>query len=535
MSKRRLAASILVAIVWLAFQPSDVSAQSAFAGVVTDNTGAVMPGVTVEAASPVLIEKVRTVVTDGQGRYTIVDLRPGTYQITFTLTGFNTLIRDGVELPADFTATVSVQLSVGSLQESVTVSGQSPMVDVQSSARTLVINRDLLDALPTPRNTQSFGYLAQGVRLSKPDVGGAQMMEQVNMRVHGASQLHTTMQVDGMLVSPAFNDGAIQNYWNQAAFGETAFTTSSQGAEVSAGGIRLNMIPRDGGNTFHGSLYMGVTDGSWQSNNLTDELRAKGLSLPTGITNIHDVNPSLGGPILQDKLWFFASMRFQSVDEKVVNAYMPDGSQAIVDQYVRIPHVRLTYQATPKNKLSAFLDRPFKYKGREFTFGHRAVTRIPPPQPGRSQLPQCRRQAHVGDQQPVSVRARLHADRRAAAHAGISRRNSRRPRGGPARTACAPARRRHARTTPATSRPARGTATSRIFDLISNQRTVATTGYAGTLPDRNHITTALSYVTGSHTFKTGFQWSFGQDRNDASAHGDINSSSIATGSRSRSS
>ena len=242
----------------------------------TDNTGAVMPGVTVEAASPVLIEKVRTVVTDGQGRYTIVDLRPGTYRITFTLTGFNTLIRDGVELPADFTSTVSVQLSVGSLQESVTVSGQSPMVDVQSSARTLVINRDLLDALPTPRNTQSFGYLAQGVRLSKPDVGGAQMMEQVNMRMHGVSELHTTMQVDGMLVSPAFNDGAIQNYWNQAAFGETAFTTSSQGAEVSAGGIRLNMIPRDGGNTFHGSLYMGVTDGSWQSNNLTDELRAKG-------------------------------------------------------------------------------------------------------------------------------------------------------------------------------------------------------------------------------------------------------------------
>jgi hypothetical protein len=102
-------------------------------------------------------------------------------------------VRDGLLLPGDFTATLNAQLSVGALEESVTVSGQSPMVDVQSSARTQVITRDLLDALPTPRNTQSFGYLAQGVRLSKPDVGGAQMMEQVNMRVHGANELHTTM------------------------------------------------------------------------------------------------------------------------------------------------------------------------------------------------------------------------------------------------------------------------------------------------------------------------------------------------------
>lgn len=520
MSKRRLAASILAATVWLAFQPSDVSAQSAFTGVVTDNTGAVMPGVTVEAASPVLIEKVRTVVTDGQGRYTIVDLRPGTYQITFTLTGFNTLIRDGVELPADFTSTVSVQLSVGSLQESVTVSGQSPMVDVQSSARTLVINRDLLDALPTPRNTQSFGYLAQGVRLSKPDVGGAQMMEQVNMRMHGVSELHTTMQVDGMLVSPAFNDGAIQNYWNQAAFGETAFTTSSQGAEVSAGGIRLNMIPRDGGNTFHGSLYMGVTDGSWQSNNLTDELRAKGLSLPTGITNIHDVNPSIGGPILQDKLWFFASMRFQSVDEKVVNAYMPDGSQAIVDQYVRIPHVRLTYQATPRNKLSAFLDRPFKYKGREFVFG------VEPSRASRRRNPGEANYHNAGVKLTSAISNRLLYELGFTRiverlHSGYQPAEFPTTEGWP--------RPDGVRTCAATPCPYDASFVQTgvwyrdvsHLDLLSNQRTVAANGYSGTLPDRNHITTALSYVTGSHTFKTGFQWSFGQDRNDASAHGDI--------------
>jgi len=369
MTQRRFGRVASLFFSVLALLPAAAAAQSAIVGTVTDNTGAVLPGVTVEASSPVLIERVRSVITEADGRYTIVDLRPGTYRITFSLPGFSQAVRDGLVLPADFTATVNIQLALGSLEETVTVSGQSPLVDVTSAARTEVITRDLLDALPTPRNTQSFGYLAQGVRLSKPDVGGAQMMEQVNMRVHGASQLHTTMQIDGMLVSPAFSDGAIQNYMNQAHFAETAFTTSSQGAEVSAGGVRVNLIPRDGGNQFHGSVYAGFTDGSWQSDNITDELRARGVTTPTGITNIHDVNPSFGGPIMQDRLWFFASMRWMSVDEKVVNAYMPDGSPAIVDQYVRIPLLRLTYQATSNHKISAFVDRPFKYKGREFTFG----------------------------------------------------------------------------------------------------------------------------------------------------------------------
>jgi len=512
MRKSTLVVSVLVGLGWLTLLPAGASAQSAIAGLVTDNTGAVLPGVTVEASSPVLIEKVRAVVSDGQGRYTIVDLRPGTYRISFLLTGFTTLVREELVLPADFTATVNVQLSVGALQESVTVSGQSPMVDVQSSSRTEVITRDLLDALPTPRNTQSFGYLAQGVRLSKPDVGGAQMMEQVNMRVHGASQLHTTMQYDGMLISPAFNDGAIQNYLNQAAFAETSFTTSSQGAEVSAGGIRLNMIPRDGGNTFHGSLYVGVTDGAWQSDNLTDELRARGVSAPTGITNIHDVNPAFGGPLMQDRLWFFTSMRWMSVDEKVLNAYMPDGSQAIVDQYVRIPLARLTFQATPKNKLSVFLDRPFKYKGRELTFG------IEPSRASRRRNPGEANYHNTGVKLTSAISNRLLYELGFTQiverlHTGYQPAEFPRTAGWP----------RPANVHLFTTGPGVDPWFKDVshWDIETRQRTVAATGYAGTLPDRNHITTALSYVTGSHNVKSGFQWSFGQDRNDAMSHGDL--------------
>jgi len=502
----------LVALAWLALTPASASAQSAIAGLVTDSSGAILPGVTVEASSPVLIEKVRSVITDSQGLYTIVNLRPGTYRVSFTLAGFGTSVRDGLVLPADFTQTLNVQLSVGALEESVTVTSQSPMVDIQTTARTQVIARDLLDALPTPRNTQSFGYLAQGVRLSKPDVGGAQMMEQVNMRVHGASQLHTTMQIDGMLVSPAFSDGAIQNYINQAAFAETAFTTSSQGAEVSAGGIRLNMIPKDGGNTFHGSLYAGGTNGSWQSDNLTPELRARGLTLPTGITHIYDINPAIGGPVLQDKLWFYASMRWTSVDERVVNAYMPDGSPAIVNQYVNVPLVRLTYQATPKNKFSAFLDRPLKFKGREFTFG------IEPSRASRRRNPGEANYHNFGAKLTSTVSNRLLYE------LGFTQIVER------LHTGYQPAEFPTTQGWPRPANPHLLTTGPNVdpwfkdvshWDLITRQRTVATTGYAGTLPDRNHITTALSYVTGSHNLKTGFQWSFGQDRNDSSSHGDL--------------
>ena len=505
--------SILVCVLAI---PVLAAAQSQIAGTVTDNTGAVLPGVTVEVASPVLIEKVRTTVTDGQGRYTITNLTPGTYRITSTLLGFGTNVREGLVLPADFIATVNVQLQVGSLEETITVSGASPLVDIQSAARTEVISRDLLDALPTPRNTQSFGYLAQGVRLSKPDVGGSQAMEQVNMRVHGAGPLHTTMQVDGMLISPAFADGAIQNYINQAAFAETSFTTSSQGAEVSAGGIRLNMIGKDGGNIFSGSLYMGLSDGKWQSGNLTPALKAKGLALPTGITNIHDVNPSFGGPILRDKLWFYTSMRWMSVDEKVVNAFMPDGSPAIVDQWVRTPMLRLTAQLTPRNKLMAFLDRPMKFKGLEFTFG------IEPTKASSHRDWRRAQYSNAGTKFTSTVSNRILYE------AGFTQILERTGSGYQPRNGVFPSTKGY----PRPANPHLFTAGPGVdpwfrevshFDIITNERTVAKSGGFGRGGgDRGVIMTALSYVTGSHNLKGGFQWAYGYTGGESISHGDLN-------------
>jgi hypothetical protein len=201
--------SLGVALIGVLLLPAWASAQSAFSGIVRDTTGAVMPGVTVEAASAVLIEKVRTAVSDDQGRYAIVDLRPGTYTVTFTLPGFSTFKRDSVELPADFTATINAELRVGALEETVTVTGASPVVDM--TQKTTVLSRDMLDSLPTGRNYAGLASLLPGVRMSNTDVGGNQQMEQIYMTVHGSRQADTTLQVDGMSLNSLMNDGPMSS------------------------------------------------------------------------------------------------------------------------------------------------------------------------------------------------------------------------------------------------------------------------------------------------------------------------------------
>jgi carboxypeptidase family protein len=176
--QRNVLLSILGVVFSMVVLPSTAAAQSQFTGQVRDESGGVLPGVTVEAASPALIEKSKTVVTDSNGRYTIVDLRQGTYKITFSLTGFSTVVRDGIELPANLALTINADMKVGALEETITVSGQTPLVDVTQAARTQVITRDLIDTLPTTRNIQSIGQLVPGVRMGNPDIGGTQQTEQ---------------------------------------------------------------------------------------------------------------------------------------------------------------------------------------------------------------------------------------------------------------------------------------------------------------------------------------------------------------------
>ena len=209
---------------------AQASAQASITGGVRDSSGAVLPGVAVEASSPALIEKVRTVVTDDNGQYRIVDLPRGVYSVTFQLTGFTTVRREDIELSGAFTAPVSVEMRVGALGEILTVTGESPIVDVQSARRQQVVDRDTISAIPTARAYHSLVTLVPGITTSTNDVGGLSGPATVTFTIHGGPGNEGRLQVDGMGVGSTLNGGGVSYY--SADIGnaqEVAFTTSGEG------------------------------------------------------------------------------------------------------------------------------------------------------------------------------------------------------------------------------------------------------------------------------------------------------------------
>src|SRR5258705_330065 len=244
--------------------------------------------------------------------------------------------------------------------------GAGRLRPLSRSAATLLTVLGCLLLLPAAAHAQSAiagvvrdvsGAVVPGVKLSRPDVGGSQGMEQTYMRTHGADDRHTSMQVDGMSVNSSMGDGNIQAYNDDALAQQVVFQTSALPAEVAAGGVRVNMIPKDGGNTFTGGGFFGGTAHGWQADNNTDELRARDFRYRNFVQHVQDFNFNMGGPIVRDKFWFFSTARHVSVDEGVANTYYKVpyqkyqvGDPAIQEQFVRDVLVRLTYQATLKNK-----------------------------------------------------------------------------------------------------------------------------------------------------------------------------------------
>src|SRR5215468_1217507 len=332
--RERLGFLLLFTVVLVALWPTAARAQSAIAGVVRDTSGAVLPGVTVEAASDALIEKTRSVTTDGDGQYKIVDLRPGTYSVTFTLVGFAIVKRDGIELPANFTSTINADLRVGALEETVNVSGQSPIVDVQNAVQQQVLSRAVLDAVPTGRSVPSLGAMLTGARLALPDVGGTSGMQNRDLTVHGSDGRDTTFMVDGMILNGIEGDGSVQSYFNDMMFDEVSYQTSAINAETSAGGVRANMIPKDGGNQFKGTAFFSGANKSMQTDNSSDARKA-GLAAPDALNKVWDFNAAEGGPIKKDRLWFFASYRDWGVYQYIANSFFTNGQQTVDNASIR--------------------------------------------------------------------------------------------------------------------------------------------------------------------------------------------------------
>jgi hypothetical protein len=310
------------------------------------------------------------VITDDQARYRLEALRRGAYRLTFTLAGFSTVARDAVEVPSEVVVTINADMKVGALEETITVSGQAAQIDVQQASRTQVITRDVIDALPVSRNVMSISVLAPGVRQGTPDIGGSRMTEQVGLRAHGLAGNDAEQLVEGMSVQSL--EGASQAYFDDMLQSEITVTTSAIPADTSGGGIRLNSVLKDGGNTFSGAAFLGFSSGEWQDDNIDEELRASPRSIRSanGIKHIHMFTGSLGGPVVRDKLWFLLTARHQSSDETVadvpVQIVTPQGQvlNSYIDTYVRGPSLRLTWQSAQKHKIATFVQRWWKRKGK---------------------------------------------------------------------------------------------------------------------------------------------------------------------------
>jgi len=310
----KLSAACVFAVLVLV--PSMVFAQATITGVVKDTSGAVLPVVTVEAASPVLIEKVRNAVTDGNGRYQLVDLRPGAYTVTFTLAGFNTFKRDGVTISGTLVTTIDAELRVGALEETVTVTGEAPVVDTQSLTQQKVINADTIDALPTARNYFGVARMIPGTQGGGNDVGGS-LIQDVgqSLTIHGSKNTDQRITVNGvntMTLQAGGNIGGQTPDMGSAA--EVTVDTTSLGADLPTGGVRVNFVPKDGGNTFSNSGIFSATGSALQGNNYSAALQNAGLPAPNQIIHAYDVNESFGGPFKRDKVWFWASLRYNGIE-----------------------------------------------------------------------------------------------------------------------------------------------------------------------------------------------------------------------------
>jgi hypothetical protein len=331
----RLRRTLLLATVGFFALPHMVAAQAqtAIAGVARDTTGAVLPGVTVEVSSPAIIEGTRSAVTDANGQYRIVDLRPGTYRVVFTLPGFGSIRREGIVLTANFVAPVNAEMQVGAIEETVTVTGDSPIVDVVSSTREEVLTREVLDAIPTGRDFTTMGNALPSVNMGRFDVGGNSTNQQGTLTAFGSRGEDLNVQIDGMNGANAgWGEGWFTIiYHNEADYQEMAYSTAGSNAENRTGGVVINMIPRVGGNEFRVSSVLTYANDSMQASNIDDELRAQGYTLEGGLDHLYDANFSVGGPVVRDRIWFYGSVRKWANFNKLPGVTHKDGSQAIDD------------------------------------------------------------------------------------------------------------------------------------------------------------------------------------------------------------
>ena len=360
---------IVGALAVVVFPALSLAQFGSVAGVVKDSSGAAVPGVTVEASSPVLIEKSRTAVSDSSGQYRVEQLRPGTYSITFTLAGFSSVRQEGLEISAGFTAPVNVSLKVGAVQETVNVSDKAPVVDVQNLTEERTLVKQEIDALPTAKSFATIGVTLPSVTMNQYDVGGTQGERGNVLAAHGGVGADMTLQIDGIPIGNQSNGQAWTNFsLNDAAVQEMSFETNAISVESAGSGVRVNAIPREGGNSFHGMGFGNYANSSMSRSNLTSTEQAQGLHTVPGFNLLHDESAGIGGPIKKDRVWFYYAQRYRMNDVVGINTFYSINPLATTfnPDLTRPVHyggfdgdnqIRITTQLTPRNKVGFFFDK----------------------------------------------------------------------------------------------------------------------------------------------------------------------------------
>src|SRR5712671_6464294 len=367
------------AVTALCLFPAQARAQASISGIVKDASGAVLPGVTVEAASPVLIEKTRSTVTDGAGQYRIINLLPGTYTVTFTLAGFSAIKRADIELTGAFTATINADMKVGGVSETITVSGETPIVDTQSIRRQTTISNELMTAIPTARSWAAPPRLIPGIFT----MGGGPTDIQVTpqMTVFGGAGGRNNegrMQVDGLNAGAGLGGSGVSTYVADISNAQEVVTTTSGGlGEVEVGGPSLSIIPKSGGNSIKGSAYLSGVSKKMVGSNYSDALKTAGLTTPGVLLRQWDYTFGIGGPIKKDRLWYYVTARDEGQYRSIpnifpnLNAGDPTKRLYVADQTRevqgaeawRLYVVRLTYQASARNKFNIHWDEQHPCNG----------------------------------------------------------------------------------------------------------------------------------------------------------------------------
>jgi len=340
----------------------------AITGSVTDPSGAALPGVTIEASSPALIEGTRSTRSDDDGRYRIDNLRPGTYVVRFALDGWSPTERSDIEVTGALTVSVDATF-VLAVDQSISVASTPTLVDKYSARHGLTFGNDLLRSIPTARSYNALLPLVPGIITSSNDtVTGTAT---ISFPIYGGRVSESRLLLDGLTIGSAPSGNSATSYVVDVGTAqEVTFSSGGASGEVETAGLVMNIVPKSGGNDMRGSAFAGGSGSALQSSNLTHILRDQGLTAVTPLTHFFDISGTLGGSLRRDRAWFFVNAHtggytrasptvFYNLNAGVPSEwlYKPDTTRLeYSDRTFENASGRVTWQMTPRNRVGVFWD-----------------------------------------------------------------------------------------------------------------------------------------------------------------------------------